>query len=271
MASKNKKRTLYFYLFLTVNIIPLIGVFLNSWTFKETLYFYLGECALLAILAAAMYARYLIVFFLLTMAFGMIVYTANPALLVNRHAIIGFWFLYSFCWLIYIEVVNNSAYGKHIRRMEPKKRLTIYLSYLSAAVFACIIIINALIGKLAPTTDDYTIFYKTFIGIAILVPTISVGLLRIIDMIGQKHFTEFIMGTYYRPIERDRIVLFIDMAGSTSMAEKLEPRQSMKLIADFIYDCSYIFRIYGGDILNYTGDGLVVHEQAGAVRPGSTV
>jgi class 3 adenylate cyclase len=93
---------------------------------------------------------------------------------------------------------------------------------------------------------------------AVIVPTLSISVLKIIDMIGAQHFLALLIGAYYRPVERERIVLFIDLAGSTAIAERLGPLHSTNLIARFIFDASGTFRIYGGDVVNYTGDGLVV-------------
>ncbi len=51
--------------------------------------------------------------------------------------------------------------------------------------------------------------------------------------------------------------MFMDMVGSSGKAERLSPKTAMELIAQFIFDAGMAFRLHGGDIINYTGDGLV--------------
>lgn len=254
MLQKNKTSP-YWYIFVLVNVLPMFGVFAGQWSMSHAAYFYWGECALVALLALVMYARYLIVFFIITAAIGLIVYVANPQLLANFQAVAIFWSLYSLCWLAYIEV-TRSAYGQHLKKRKPAEQLTIYVVFMALAIGLCFFLTN-----ITTEGDDFEnsmAFYQTFISAAVIVPAISLGLLRVIDMIGQKHFVDFLLGTYHQPQERNSIVQFLDMVGSSTIAEKLEPRKSMDLIAEFIYDSGYIFRINGGDILNYTGDGLVV-------------
>lgn len=249
-----KKPGLYWYLFILANLLPLIGFFAGWWSLNHAMYVYWGECALAALLALVMYARYLIVFFLMTAAIGLIVYVANPQLLGNPAPVGLFWSLYSLCWLAYIEI-GKSAYGQRLKRRRPAEQLGIYFVFMAVAMGLCFFLTDITID-IGQHQDPA--FYKTVISAAIVVPAISIGILRVVDMIGQKHFMDFLFGTYHQPQEKNSIVLFLDMVGSSTVAEKLEPRKSMDLIAEFIYDCSYIFRIHGGDILNYTGDGLVV-------------
>jgi len=256
MIEKKKKIELFFYLFIALNIAPLLGIVVKIVDFHTIAFFYWIECALVAILAVAIYARYLIIFFLLSASMGGIIYLANPLHFANLSALLVFWCLYSICWLIYIEI-GKSDYGQILRRLSPGGQLCFYLAFMSIAILLCFFITTLIEGSWHPKTNASS-FYKTLLSISILVPTISMGMLKIIDMIGQKHFINFLLGTYHHPVERKHIVLFLDMVGSSAMAEKLEAKQSMKLISNFIYDSSYIFRIHGGDVLNYTGDGLVV-------------
>ncbi len=257
MVKNKKKISLHIYLLLIANILPIMAVFGDVWSIGQVAYFYWGECALLAILALAMYAKYLIVFFLLLITVGTIIWLANPLILSNMKSIMVFWSLYSLCWLAYIET-GKGKYGKLVKKLKPTEHLIIYCIFMGIAIGLCLAL-TSLTSNGWGLGNDYSLrFYMTFISVAMLVPTLSISLLKVIDMIGQKHFLEFLLGTYHRPVEQSRIVLFLDMVGSSAMAEKLDPKQSMRLIAQFIYDSGYIFRIHNGDILNYTGDGLVV-------------
>lgn len=254
MIFKYKKHHLY--LFIAVNLLPLVGVPLELWTLKVPMYLYWGECALVAAFAAAMYAKHLIVFFVILSAIGFIVYLANPHLLEDMNSIVIFWSLYGLCWLIYVEI-GKSPYGQALRKLRSSKQLTLYLVFMSLFIGLCLLL-TVTVSDGWRAVPHSSAFYQTFISVAIIVPTISIGMVRVIDMIGEKHFIDFVFGTYHQPRVKDSIVLFLDMVGSSAMAEKLEPERSLKLIAQFIYDSGYIFRTHGGDILNYTGDGLVV-------------
>ncbi|MCB9991807.1 MAG: adenylate/guanylate cyclase domain-containing protein [Rhodospirillales bacterium] len=254
---KTKNLNTVFYGFIGINLIPILVAFFGIIEYREAMYIYWAECALAAVFALAIYANYLIVFFLLSGAMAFLVYMANPKIIDDIMPVLMFWSLYSLCWLGYVEFGKSSYYGKKIRQLPTISQLGIYIGFMLAALGFCYVITSSIMHSWPSLMENIT-FYKTFFGVAIFVPSVSLGLVRIIGMIGKKHFIDFLLGTYAEPQERNSIVLFLDMVGSSSIAEKLEPKKSMDLIARFIYDCGYIFRINGGDILNYTGDGLVV-------------
>ena len=76
---------------------------------------------------------------------------------------------------------------------------------------------------------------KIVAGMAVLVPTLSIGLLKIIDMIGSKDFLPLLLGTYYKPVEQERIVLFVDITGSTGIAERMGALSGINLIVAKLY------------------------------------
>ncbi len=254
---QKKNKNIWFYGLLGANVLPVLAALAGIWEFRDAMYVYWSECALVAAFALAMYAKYLIVFFVMTGSMGLIVYLANPELITISKPLIIYWCLYSLCWLGYIEI-GKSNFGKKVRKINPIEQLVAYGAFMAMSMGFCFLVTKGVTAW--DTTADassYT-FFQTLAAVSIIVPTISVGLVRVIDMIGPKHFVDFVLGTYHKPQERNSIVLFLDMVGSSTMAEKLEAKQSMDLVARFISDCGFIFRVNGGDILNYTGDGLVV-------------
>jgi adenylate cyclase len=97
-----------------------------------------------------------------------------------------------------------------------------------------------------------------FILLAVFVPSVTLCFIRIIEIVGSKHFIKFFLGTYYVPKNSDLVIIFIDMVGSAEMAERMDAEKNMMFISQFIYDASSVFKKNGGDILNFTGDGLLV-------------
>ncbi|MCW3088011.1 MAG: adenylate/guanylate cyclase protein [Sediminibacterium sp.] len=71
-------------------------------------------------------------------------------------------------------------------------------------------------------------------------------------------FLDILMGKYVNPKTENRIVAFIDLADSTTIAEKLGHTQYFKFIRDFIYNVSNALIEYDGRIYQYVGDEIVV-------------
>jgi len=71
-------------------------------------------------------------------------------------------------------------------------------------------------------------------------------------------FFDIIVGKYVQPKDERRIIVFIDLKDSTTIAEKLGHKEYFKFIRDFIYYISTGLMEYGGRIYQYVGDEIVV-------------
>ncbi|KWV57689.1 adenylate cyclase [Bradyrhizobium macuxiense] len=100
-------------------------------------------------------------------------------------------------------------------------------------------------------------------GVSVLV---NLGF-SIANLIGPRAFMNFVTGRYHTPVEEDRFVLFVDIAGSTGLAERLGGigihrflDRTFRLLTQSVVD-------YRGEVLNYVGDEIIVTwpERQGAV------
>ncbi len=255
LMSTNK--TLLIIGLIVLNMLPLVGAHFEFWSWHSGLYLYWAECALLGASIFFAFTKHLFVFFLLLLPAVLIVYFTEGNLWGDLKTPVTFWCTYSLFWLAYFEL-KNTRFGTRIHRLHPIKQFIIYLIVMSLSIAVSFAATMTIYNEwdLVPKVPPH--IYHVFLAIAVAIPTLMIGLFKIIHMIGARHFVHFLLGTYHRPVEKSRVVLFLDMVGSTKMAEKLEPKEGMRLIASFIFDASVIIRQHGGDILNYTGDGLVV-------------
>jgi adenylate cyclase len=71
-------------------------------------------------------------------------------------------------------------------------------------------------------------------------------------------FINIMLGKYLQPKEERRIIMFLDLKDSTSIAEKLGHKEYFKFIRDFIFNISSGFIENDGRIYQYVGDEIVV-------------
>jgi adenylate cyclase len=85
--------------------------------------------------------------------------------------------------------------------------------------------------------------------------------IRFIDdinhLLGQKVLLNFITGYYYRPRLEQRVFLFIDIEGSTALAERLGEFAFHRLINRFVVDITEPIVAADGEIHRYVGDELI--------------
>ena len=92
--------------------------------------------------------------------------------------------------------------------------------------------------------------------------------LGITNIIGPRAFLNFIIGRYHTPIEEKRFVLFVDIAGSTGLAERLGGVAIHRLLDRTFRLLTLSVIDYRGEVLSYVGDEVIVTwpERSGAIE-----
>jgi adenylate cyclase len=117
-----------------------------------------------------------------------------------------------------------------------------------------------------PTAANAVAFWNGVIYSAVVSVLFNL-VFAITNLIGARSFLNFITGRYHTPVEENRFVLFVDIAGSTGLAERLGGvvihrflDRTFRLLTDSVVD-------YRGEVLNYVGDEVIVTwpERGGAI------
>ena len=89
----------------------------------------------------------------------------------------------------------------------------------------------------------------------------------IANIIGPRVLLNFIAGRYHSPVEESRFVLFVDIAGSTGLAERLGGIAIHRLLDRTFRLLTLSVIDYRGEVLNYVGDEVIVTwpERDGAI------
>lgn len=255
MGKKNKSAFFIFILITTILPVILSQFFEIKRQFLYT--YYWGEFTLLIIFALNYYLKQILIFASISVVSILILDQGNHKVWGDPKISGLFWMLYSGFWIIYFEI-GHSRIGQLIRALHPVQHFLYYLTFMFVAIATSFSITTTFFNNWAVLQYLPLKTSLFFVTVASIVPTLTIGALKIVDMIGGKHFLYFLFGTYKRPVEKTEIVLFLDMIGSATISEKLSPKDSMALISQFIFDACAAFRMHGGDVSQYTGDGLVV-------------
>jgi class 3 adenylate cyclase len=77
-------------------------------------------------------------------------------------------------------------------------------------------------------------------------------------LIGGALLTSVLLGTYHRPVRQQLIVMFLDIAHSTGLAESMGELRVHDLITRFFFDIDEPIRDNGGTVHAYVGDEIIV-------------
>ena len=95
----------------------------------------------------------------------------------------------------------------------------------------------------------------------VLFAVVAVLAIRFVDdinhLLGQNVLLNFITGRYHRPRLEQRVFLFIDIEGSTALAERLGELAFHRLVSRFVVDITAPIVAAYGEIHRYVGDELI--------------
>lgn len=143
----------------------------------------------------------------------------------------------------------------------------IYVSALSLIIVIFTAIVNGIIIDKTifdeATIQNQLAFYFDVSFISILtycsgIIAISLFISEMIDYQGLNVVGHFLTGKYAKPVVEDRIFMFLDMKGSTSIAEQLGHESYYRLVNQYYYDMTNAITDTEGEIYQYVGDEIVV-------------
>jgi len=77
-------------------------------------------------------------------------------------------------------------------------------------------------------------------------------------LLGPRVLTSLITGRYHHPQEEQRIVLFLDLVGSTRLAEILGDKKFHRFLNQVFFDITDPVLEAGGEIYRYVGDEIII-------------
>ena len=91
-----------------------------------------------------------------------------------------------------------------------------------------------------------------------LVTVFFLFILQVNRMLGGQMFANFIGGRYHRPVEEERVFLFVDLEGATATAERIGDLRFLDLLNRFFYDLAAGVTEHRAEIYKYVGDEVIV-------------
>jgi adenylate cyclase len=157
---------------------------------------------------------------------------------------------------LFEEFYVHSERGNWMRDMHPLRSIPIYVGVIVVLYFASTHIAHLLLGRL----DDLPTVYRRLpypLAFFTLFSLVGVLVMRIIHFVGLETLFHLLVGTYHRPVQDRKVLLFLDINDSTALGVALGPLATRALVRKFLADVAQPITDFGGDIYLYKGDGLI--------------
>lgn len=154
-------------------------------------------------------------------------------------------------------VLVPSRYGEPLRRAPFLVRFAVFAVCVSLSIlitgFLSVWVVLGTFNPLAGTEPGWTLY--AFVAVLAFVVMLGIEVTR---MIGGRVLANMMLGRYHTPRSEDRVFLFVDLEGSTALAQRLGDVGVQKLLTRFFFDISEPISRYGGEIHAYVGDEAII-------------
>jgi adenylate cyclase len=124
-------------------------------------------------------------------------------------------------------------------------------------IYLCVILFGLKLGHTLLPSPGETDIESGDVLFSLAAAFVFVFILDVNSLLGQNVLINFITGRYWAPRVESRVFLFIDMEGSTGLAERLGPLAFHRLVNRFIDDLTQPIVAARGKIHRYIGDEMI--------------
>jgi adenylate cyclase len=148
---------------------------------------------------------------------------------------------------LFEEFYVQGPRGNWLRAMHPLRSIFISILVVIVLYLVALHISHLVLGRL----DDLPVVYRRLgYGIAFFTAFSIPGILviRVAHFIGLRTLLDLLIGTYHRPVEERKVLLFLDINGSTALSERLGALTMRAFVRKFLADLSQPILDHGGEI-----------------------
>ncbi len=168
-------------------------------------------------------------------------------------------------WAVQIgfAATARSSFGAALRRLPVAgevliRSIVMTSALVSAGVSLQFVIYAEPLGLHWLTLDWFTTTLPWIVAIGFGISLVFGAITEAGRLIGRPMLASVVLGTYHRPAREQRIVMFLDLAGSTRLAEEMGELRVHDLITRFFFDIDEPIGDHDGAVHAYVGDEVIV-------------
>jgi len=100
--------------------------------------------------------------------------------------------------------------------------------------------------------------YPKIVALAFAGSILFGAVYELVRLVGGRALVNVMLGRYRRPTREERVLLFLDLVGSTTLAEQMGELRVQDLLTRFFFDIDEAIVAHGGEVHAYVGDEVIV-------------
>ena len=165
--------------------------------------------------------------------------------------------------------LDRSRSLKRIRRMPLLLVLTMRIVLYTAGMTVCFPVARGLANRMLDGHGDLFLiddqFWAAMVVGALLALLLALAQ-KLAPLVGYRRMFRILIGVYQRPRKVEKIVVFMDLVGSTGLAELIGDRPFLRFLNDAIFEMTDPIVRHKGQIYRYAGDSIIIVWNEGEER-----
>src|SRR5690242_17869589 len=130
-----------------------------------------------------------------------------------------------------------SAYlSKRLRQWPLVAEIALRAAVMAIAVATVATVLQALLYEERPQSTWFFAEFPRIVGITFVLSVLFGAAFELTRLIGGRTLLNVILGRYRHPTREERVLMFLDLSGSTSLAEALGEVRMQELLTRFFFD-----------------------------------
>jgi class 3 adenylate cyclase len=163
-----------------------------------------------------------------------------------------------------VQLYFTSRASAWVRRWPLVVELVIRSLAMALAVAAVIVALEAILYPYGVERQWLAGDFRFIVAISFAGSILIGAIYELIRLVGGRVLINVLVGRYRRPVREQRVLLFLDLAGSTTLAEQMGELRVQDLLTRFFYDIDEAIVSHGGEVHAYVGDEVIVTWPVGA-------
>jgi class 3 adenylate cyclase len=100
--------------------------------------------------------------------------------------------------------------------------------------------------------------FPTIVAVSFFASLLVTSAFELTRLVGSRVLFNVALGRYRSPVREARVLMFLDLAGSTTLAESMGELRVQNLLTRFFFDIDSAIVAHGGEVHAYVGDEVIV-------------
>jgi adenylate cyclase len=159
-------------------------------------------------------------------------------------------------WAVHLYFTSRSS--EWVRRWPLIVEIAVQSVVMAIVVATVAMILQAALYGNRIETAWLIASFPRIVGVAFVMSVLLGAAFELSRLIGSRVLLNVILGRYRRPTREERVFLFLDIVGSTSLAESMGELRMHDLLTPFFFDIDETILAHGGEVHAYVGDEVIV-------------